>query len=119
MVNKLKRVAANFQHDGETANLFALLKMDEYVDKWTIVIVASWFTEENRDQEFNKLLMLLKKNLDPEELYSIGRVAILDNNDHLAVELLKRKSGSQIENERINGNEVHEGFVVKSLMVNQ
>ena len=114
MVEKLKKVLSKLGEQHKEVWLFALLKMDEFVDKWSIIISAPWSTEENRDIEFQEIIVLLNNELSEEELYSIARIVFLKKDDHLIQELMKRSSGTELKSEPINGNAVHEGYIIES-----
>ncbi|MBI3046466.1 MAG: hypothetical protein HYY86_02965 [Candidatus Harrisonbacteria bacterium] len=100
--------------DGKPVWLFAFLKMDEIIDKWSLVISAPWINEQNRDQEFEYIINLLKENLNGEELSSIARISVLAKDSHLSQELMKKKTGDLIKEEQINGNIIHEGQILES-----
>jgi hypothetical protein len=114
MVEKLKKVIEELEISNKPFWMFAVLKMDEMVDKWSIIISAPWINDENRHTQFNLILDLLKKYLDEKELYSIGRISLLPREGHLIEELLKMNSGDIISNSPINGNTIHEGQVIIS-----
>uniref|UniRef100_A0A6H1ZPV7 Uncharacterized protein n=1 Tax=viral metagenome TaxID=1070528 RepID=A0A6H1ZPV7_9ZZZZ len=114
MVEKMNKVLEKLDAQGKQVWLFAILKMDELVDKWSLIFSAPWDNVQNRDLEFKNILSLVKEELDKEELYSIARVAFLKKEDHLVQELLKKNSGDKIDNETINGNIIHEGYVIAS-----
>ncbi len=114
MVEKLKTILEKFKTDQKQVWLFAFLKMDEVIDKWSLVISAPWINESNRNDQFEYILKTLRENLDQSDLLSIARVAILMKTDHLAEELLMKKSGDIIHDEQINGNMIHEGHIIES-----
>ncbi|MDA8611363.1 hypothetical protein N9L18_00670 [Candidatus Pacebacteria bacterium] len=91
----------------------ALLKMDDYVDKWSFVISAPWITDENRDESFDMIFSYFR-DLSSDHRKSIGRFGLYDNQTHLIKELLNRKEGSSIKNEKINGNFINEGEIIIS-----
>ena len=96
--------------------LFALLKMDDVTDRWTIIYAddTATLTEEHRKEIFDNLLAKSKEILTPEELSSIARIAIFTKNDHLVSSLLRYQSGAKIQTEKVNGNFVHEGYIIKA-----
>ena len=114
MVDKLREIIDELNKDNKPVWLFACLKMDEFIDKWTLVISAPWVTESNRSEEFEKMIVLLKQKLDRQELFSIARLAFMPKDAHLVQELLKKRSGDIIRDEQLNGNKVHEGRVIES-----
>lgn len=114
MVENLKKVLSALNQQHKEVWLFAVLKMDEFVDSWSIIISAPWITGQNRDTEFTGLIGILRENLTKEELSSIVRIVFLSKTDHLIEELLKKNSGVVLKDEAVNGNKIHEGYVIES-----
>ncbi|MEK7663872.1 MAG: hypothetical protein AAB340_00255 [Patescibacteria group bacterium] len=114
MVEKLKKILDILNKNNKAVWLFAFLKIDEFIDKWSLVISAPWVNDSNRNTEFQYMLGIVKENMNPEELSSIGRIVFLSKDDHLIKELLKKKSGDEIKEEKINGNIIHEGQILES-----
>lgn len=114
MLEKLKTIILKLKANNKSVWVFACLKMDESFDKWTLVISAPWVNESNRREEFQNIINLLKKHLNDEELNSVAGVSFLSKDSYIIEELLKRRSGSKIKNERINGNMVYEGEILES-----
>jgi len=114
MVEKFQQILDNIEKEKGEVTIFALLKMDEYVDKWTIVFCASWANDTNRTETFaiikNKIISILK----PEEVNEIARIAIYPETEHFIQELKQFKSGTIVENIKINGNTVHYANIIKS-----
>src|SRR3989344_6989601 len=114
MVDKLKTILEEMKSANKPVWLFAILKMDELVNKWSVVMSAPWITtEKERVNEFNYVLGLIKSHLNDQELASIARLALLPREDHLVRELLRKQPDEKIEGQ-INGNLVHEGLVIES-----
>jgi hypothetical protein len=113
MLEKLKNVLSSLKAENKPVWLMALLKMDEIVDRWTLVVSAPWVTEENRGAEFMNVINKLKAELDANEIASIARIGLMPKDDHLVEELLKRHTGDTIKDEPINGNIIHEGEIVE------
>ena len=88
--------------------------MDEFVDKWTVVFCASWATSTNRSEVFEMIRIKIKSTLTPEEVSEITRIAIYPETEHFVQELLQYKTGTIIENRKINGNTVHYAHLIKS-----
>lgn len=96
--------------------LLAILKMDELTDRWTVIYAdeSAELSEENRKQIFSDLLTEMKTNLSAEELSSIARIAVFNTKEHLVQSLLRYQTGVKIQSEKINGNFVHEGYIIKA-----
>jgi len=114
MVEDFKKVLDVLKERGKPVWIFAFLKMDEFLDKWSLVISAPWINESNKNSEFEGVLDIVKKNISNEKLSSIARIVLLDKDDHLIQELLKKNSGDEIRDEKINGNTVHYGYIIES-----
>lgn len=103
------------RNGNKTVDFFAALKMDEHIDKWSVLLAADWVTEENRKEAFNSLATILIETLSDEEIAEVARVGILPSSNHL-IELFldKFQAGQYIkEDARINGNIIHEGYIIK------
>jgi hypothetical protein len=114
MVEKLRTIVIALKKDNKPFWIFAILKMDELIDKWSLVVAAPWITPENHNEIFGLILNQIKNSLEPSELATIARLSLLNKNDHLIEELLKRASGTEIREEKINGNIVHQGTIIES-----
>jgi len=115
MVEKFKEILQSLltAHSGGVY-IFAIMQMDELVDKWTVVLSASWATEETRKEVFEEIRSLLVGKLDTKQLSSIARIGQFSKTEHLIEELLKYQKGAVIENTRINGNLVYKGYILES-----
>jgi len=114
MVEKFQKILESIEKTKSSVIVFALLKMDEFVDKWTVVFCASWATDANRTEVFEIIRKEIRATLTPEEVGEIARIAIYPKTEHFIQELLQYKSGTTIENEKINGNTVHYAHIIKS-----
>jgi len=114
MVEKFNKILENIEKIKGNITIFALLKMDEFIDKWTVVFCASWATDTNRAEIFEIIRKQIIATLTPEEVREIARIAIYPTTEHFIQELLQYKSGTTIENQKINGNTVHYAYIIKS-----
>jgi hypothetical protein len=115
MVEKFKKILGQIVHEKGKVKLFAIMKMDDITDKWSVILSADWSTEETNKEDFKYVLHLLMKEFSQEELATIARVVILSEKEHLVESLLKFKSGSVIKDEvKINGNLIHEATIFAS-----
>jgi hypothetical protein len=114
MVEKFKKILENIERANGAVSIFALLKMDEFVDKWTVVFCAPWATDDNRSDVFEKIRTEIVSALTPEEIGEIARIAIYPNTEHFIQELMQYKADTIIENKKINGNTVHYANIIKS-----
>lgn len=115
--DKLQIVLNKYKESHQDINLLAVMKMDDLVDKWSIVVAADWITSDNTREVFNNFVTLIKAELNKEELDSIARLGIFSADEHLVSELLKYKSGTVITDTKVNGNRIYEGYIVQSSSV--
>lgn len=116
-LDKFKRILLAIEDVHGAVSLFALLKMDDLTEKWTVLLGAKWVDESRYDEYFFLLRRLMLKELNEAESRQIARMGIFDLNDHLTQVLLdKYKSNEHIAGEeRLNGNLVHEAYILKSV----
>ena len=116
MVEKIKKILTVIYEDKKEVSLLALLKMDELTDRWSIIFSAPGLEDESKRKEmFDYLIKLILKNLNEEDINSVARVAVFPLDNHLVQDLLKyRKDYSITESTKVNGNIVHEGFILES-----
>ena len=114
MVNKIKGILERLRAENKPVWVAALLKMDDLVDRWALILSAPWINAQNREQEFTQIHALLRSELSHDELVSIVRFGIFDKDDHLVSQLLSRPTDSRIQEEQLNGNLVHEGIILES-----
>jgi len=115
MVNKLIEILKNMEKKHGKVLMFALLKMDELTNKWSIVISAPWITAENRKEIFLELIKATNQSLTPEESITIARIGLFPQEEHIVQELLQYKEGMHIEEKvQINGNIIHEAYILAS-----
>lgn len=99
--------------------LFMILKMDEYVDKWSIAISAPWITKENFQQGFKEIADIITKTLTSEQISTVARIGIFQPNEHL-IKVITRsvriRGGSPVkfENTKINGYKIHLAYIFES-----
>lgn len=115
MVEKFKKISDIIVKEKGQVYLFAILKMDEYIDKWTVILSAEWASSEHRTEIFNYLRELILKELDREEVSRIARIGLFSKDTHLVRELSKYEKDYLISDTiKINGNIVHEGYIFSS-----
>ena len=111
-----RKVLARFieKNGNKPVVLFAVLKMDELVDKWSVLISADWINDDNNKQAFSDLIEILQDELGGDELNEIARIVIYKRTQHLIELMLKQfKEGQHIdEDAKVNGNVIHEGYII-------
>ena len=114
MVEKFQTILQSIEEQKGPVTLLALLKMDEVVDKWTVVFCAPWVTESNRSESFEFIKEQIIKELTPEEIEEVARIGIFSKTDHLIKELLQYQLGTELKDKKINGNYVYLAQIIKS-----
>lgn len=115
MVEVFQKILQQIVTEKGQVRVFAIIKMDELTDRWTIVLSAPWATEKTHEESFNYVFGLIKKSFNPEDLSTIARIGFFSKEEHLIEELLKYQSGTQLkEDVRLNGNIVHEAYIFAS-----
>ena len=113
MVEKFKKILAKMKLEKGNVFIFALLKMDELTDKWSVILSAPWAEEDDSDT-FKYVFNLIESELTSEEFSSIARVGIFPKTDYFVEFLLKHGISTPLTNEKINGTQVHEGYIIES-----
>ena len=113
MVDKFKTILAELEKDDKVL-LFVVLKMDDFVDKWSVVICADKL-KPGDGESFQKVFKIFDKILIAEEKTQIARIGIFYKNDYVPQLFSKFRTGDEIkEKTKINGFEVYEGYILKS-----
>ena len=114
MVEKFKKILAQIVREKGSVTFFAIVKMDDLVDKWSVVLCAPWATEATHDATFRYILDLIKNNLEVSEQNSIARISLFSRDEHLIQLLLQFKKDTVIENQKVNGNIIHQAYILES-----
>lgn len=115
MVEKFKKTIELLELDyQQKLALFAVMKMDDLVDKWSIFLAADWITESNRGEVFQKLAAIIRKTFTEEENESIARIGIFSKSDHIPQLFLQFKEETILNNQKVNGFFIHEAYILRS-----
>src|ERR1035437_9862402 len=107
MVEKLQTILSKIQEEKGQVTFFGALKMDELLDKWTILLSAPWSTEATKKDDFEYIRNLLRSTLNSEEISNVARLGILSKEINLIQLLLKYQSGTEITSDtKLNGNTI-------------
>ena len=119
MVDKFKNLLQRIKTEKGSVTVFAIIKMDEITDKWSVVFSASWVTDGNLTETFNYLRQLLIETLNSEEVTTIARLSVFSNTEHL-IELILGSvinvtNGDVIlKDTTLNGYKIHEAHIFES-----
>lgn len=113
MVEKLQSIIGEIRAEKGEITFFGLFKMDELTDKWSVLFCASWMNPESFE-DFKYFADKLKAVLTTEESATIARIGLFSEDEHLMQLMLNYKSGARICDQQVNGNLIHDGYVLVS-----
>lgn len=115
MVDKFRDILQTVVKEKGKVTLFAIMKVDELTDKWSVILCAPWATETNLQEIFGYVKNLLDSKLIPEEKATIARIGIYQKNEYVTQSLLQFTEGTSIkEDTKINGFVIHEAYILAS-----
>lgn len=118
MVEKFKNILAEILKEKGTVNVFAIIKMDEITDRWSVVFSAPWIEQKNTSEIFQYLRELILKYLTNEESSTIARISVFTNKAHLIQLILKSvkvENGEiNLKDTTLNGYKIHEAYIFES-----
>ena len=114
MVDKFKKMLIEIIAAKGAVTLFAIMKMDDLTDKWSIIFAAPWADDIHRKEAFDFIFGLLPKYFNDEERSLIARIGVFNKSEHVIEVLLQYKKDAVIENEKVNGNIVHQAYILES-----
>lgn len=114
MVEKFKKILEKISNEKGEVNFFGIFKMDEFTDKWSVVFCAEWLEKNKTSDFFDYFIKLIRKNLTDDESKTIARVGLFSIDEHLIDLLLAHKADSRIQDQPVNGNIIHDGYVLAS-----
>lgn len=114
MVDDYKALASELEKNAEIL-LFALLKMDELTDRWTLILAGNGFDSVDKRREiFNQVFQLVARVLSKEARDEIARVGIFPMDDEIVQDLKRQEVGNIFKDQKANGSFVHYGCVLFS-----
>ncbi len=122
MVEKFRNILQRIKNEKGSVTVFAILKMDELTDKWSVVFSASWVTDETSTETFNYLRAILISSLTTDEISSIARLSVFSNGEHL-IQLILNSMNVQngdvlLKDAKLNGYKIHEAHIFESNLTN-
>ncbi len=114
MVDKFQTILERIIRERNSVVFFGIFKMDELTDKWSVLLAANWLSDNNRDEGFAYVKDLMTEVLTIEERSQIARIGIFPVTEHLIELFLNYRAGFRIQEQQINGNIIHDGFVLAS-----
>lgn len=80
MVEKIKQMLAEIKSEKKQISLFALIKNEETIDEWSLVLSAKW-ADVNGQVAFDYLVSKLRSFLKSDELTKITRINLVKTDD--------------------------------------
>lgn len=80
ILDKFKSVVLSLEENYGSILLFALFLREDSLEKWDIVVSASWLNSSDKNA-YTKVISKIQSILNSSELIEISRVVILDNTD--------------------------------------
>jgi hypothetical protein len=123
IITKFKTIYLEVKSEKGPCNLFMVLKMDDFTDKWSLAISAKWITQENKKEIFKYVADKLTSRMSPAEISTIARLGIFLPDEHLvnlfnsAVAIQGNGEPIRLVNTKINGFQVHEAYIFESTRV--
>ncbi len=121
IITKFNTVFRNIKKEkGSDFYLFMVLRMDEFTDKWSVVVSAPWNTSKNQHGSFRYIAEKIREVLTPEEISTIARIGTFLPDEHLVTlfnQAVRVRDGDpvKLENRKINGYFVHEAYIFESI----
>ncbi len=115
LLGRFNEIVATAEKDGKNLSLFAIAKLDDASDGWSIIVSKPGIDNtESKRELFKYVVDMLVEKLTPQELADIARVGIFPLEEHLVEDILKYKKGHLAESFPANGNTVHEAYILES-----
>ncbi|MEK7079115.1 MAG: hypothetical protein AAB929_03515 [Patescibacteria group bacterium] len=112
MVDKFRQILDELKKKGHVS-LFAVFKMDEFADRWSIAICADWIRDKKKG--FNEVVDIILNILSKEEWDLIARVGVFDKEEYITRVFSQFRSGTVIkEKQQVNGFTIYEGYILAS-----
>ena len=80
ILDKLKSAVQALEKEHGPILLFALFLREDSLEKWDIVVSASWLSSSEK-KAYKMVVSKIQDSLNPSELVQFSRVVILDNTD--------------------------------------
>ncbi len=116
-VAKFREIELLMSTEKGAFNLFALFLREDSPNKWDLVVSAPWIKAHDKET-LDYFAKHLRSKLQPDELVSLSRVALLDE-DNPALEKVRRAisiehGSSEITNNNFFGMLIKHGFIITS-----
>lgn len=117
IVEKLIRTEKRISEEKRDFNFFGLFKRADLEDTWDIIISASWFSD-NKREDLAYIIEEIKKDLLVEDLRLLARIVLIEPKD----ELIKKLNAAvaiqhgkiEMINNTINGFKLGHAYIITS-----
>lgn len=117
MVDKFLKIIREIKDVKGDVELFAILKMDNITDKWSVICAANWINETNRREQFSFILNIMDKFLSIEEKTSIARVGLMPMDNYFTESFMSAFNITEavrpvyVKSTQVNGSYIEEGYI--------
>jgi hypothetical protein len=120
IISKFQTIFNNMKQEKGSFYVFMILKMDEYINKWSIVVSTPWISRENQRENFIYIVNKIRRNLTLEESATIARLGLFQPDEHmirLINQSIRVETGTavKLENTKLNGYLIHEAYIFESI----
>lgn len=114
MVEKFKQLLTVTEKEKGEVSIFGAFKMDNFTDKWSLIISAPWINNSNKKDSFKYLFDKLNLLLTEDERSYVARIGIFEKTSYVAEQFLQFPAGKEFKEEQVNGFLIHEGYLFAS-----
>lgn len=119
LVEKFNKIFQQITKEKGEVYLFMLVKMDDFSDKWSVVISAPWIGLTQKNKSFDYIRLLMRSTLTQEELLNIARIGIFGPESplvRLITSAIRSESGTnRLQNTKFNGFLIHDAYIFRSI----
>ena len=117
LVEKLVPLEREISADKGEFALFALFLREDAQDRWDLVVSASWI-EADKKKALDYLVNQLQPRLKPQELLSISRIVLIDE-DNPALEAIHKAiraehGTTEVRNSNFFGLQIEHAYIITS-----
>lgn len=119
VIEKFKIIYSEIEKEKGNTYLFMIIKMDEFIDKWSVFISASWIKAEDLQATSRYIVDKIRKKLTQEEGSLIARIGVLTPDERF-VKLITSTakvaddSPIRLKDTIINGYKIHDTWIYRS-----
>ncbi len=117
IIEKYKRLEKQMAEEKGAFNLFALSLLENSMNRWDLLISASWILD-NREKELRYVVSKLQETLSAEEFAKLSRIVLIEKNspvlDALNKTALVKHGNVEIQDKNLFGLEIKRAHIITS-----